>query len=38
MDNNCKKVLLVGPIETKGRYAGGIAYIVNALTSCKKLF
>lgn len=31
-------VLLVGPYETKGRYEGGISYIVNTITSEKKLY
>ncbi len=30
-DNSNNKVLLVGPIDTKGRYSGGIAYVVNSL-------
>lgn len=32
------KVLLVGPIETKGRYSGGIAYIMNSLIDQKGTF
>lgn len=32
------KILLVGPFDTKGRYEGGIAYIVNSVISNEKIY
>ncbi len=37
-NNQNIKILLVGPIDTKGRYSGGIAYIVNSLLSARDTF